>query len=167
MDAYVAKLLNLLGSRDPLGVLSETPGVLAGIVAKHAPEFLQRRPFEGKWTPNEIIGHLADTEWVFGFRVRMILCHEEPQILAMDQDLWVAGQRRNERQPTDQLAEFRTLREINLALWRRMKPADLERAGLHAERGRETLATMLRMEAGHDLSHIDQITRYIAALGPA
>lgn len=167
MDPYVAKLLNLLGTRDPFGVLSETPGVLATLVSKHSPEFLQRRPFEGKWTPNEIIGHLADTEWVFGYRVRMILCHAEPQILAMDQDLWVAGQRRNERLPADQLAEFRTLREVNLALWRRMKPADLERAGLHAERGRETLGTMLKMEAGHDLSHIDQITRYIAALAAA
>ena len=36
--------------------------------------------------------------------------------------------------------------------------------GLHAERGEEKLGFMLRMNAGHDLSHIDQIRRYIAAL---
>jgi hypothetical protein len=49
-------------------------------------------------------------------------------------------------------------------VWKRMSPADLTRAGRHNERGPESLAVMLRMLAGHDLSHLDQIARYIQAV---
>jgi len=56
---------------------------------------------------------------------------------------------------------FRTMRQFNLALWTRVSPADLQRTGQHNERGPESLGVMLRMLAGHDLSHLDQITRYI------
>lgn len=162
--AYQNKLLGLLGHRDPLEVLAGTADVLAGVVQRHSPEVMRSRPFEGKWTPNEVIGHLSDSEWVYGFRIRMILCQERPALLGMDQDLWVAGQKLNEREPGELVELFRGLRHGNLALWRRMSAADLERVGMHAERGPESLGLMRRMNAGHDLSHIDQITRYLAAI---
>jgi hypothetical protein len=36
--------------------------------------------------------------------------------------------------------------------------------GRHNERGAESLAVMLRMQAGHDLSHLNQIDRYLCAI---
>jgi hypothetical protein len=45
-----------------------------------------------------------------------------------------------------------------------MSAADLQRTGQHNERGPESLGVMLRMVAGHDLSHRDQLTRYIQAV---
>jgi hypothetical protein len=59
---------------------------------------------------------------------------------------------------------FRTLRQFNLAVWRRATSVDLERSGKHHERAPESLGVMLRLLAGHDLSHIAQITRYIETL---
>ena len=58
---------------------------------------------------------------------------------------------------------FRGLRSFNLAVWKQMTPSDFERVGKHNERGDESLGTMIRMLAGHDLSHIDQINRYLEA----
>lgn len=162
--AYQQKLLGLLGNQNPIEVLAKTADVLGGIIESHSGQTLQSRPFPGKWTPNEIIGHLSDSEWVYGYRIRLILCQEKPVILGMDQDLWVAGQKHNERQPRDLLAMFRNLRAANLELWKQMTPSDLTRVGRHNERGEESLGLMLKMNAGHDLSHIDQLTRYIAAL---
>jgi hypothetical protein len=75
----------------------------------------------------------------------------------------VARLRHNEREPSELVENFRTLREFNLAVWRGRSPADLERTGQHNERGPESLAVMLRLLAGHDLSHLDQIRRYIEA----
>jgi len=163
-QAYRSKLFKLLGERDPLEVLAETPKILERILREHSAETLRRRPFEGKWTPNEIIGHLADTEWTYGYRIRTILCDEQPTIVGMDQEKWVSRQSHNDREPAELLEAFRTLRRLNLQLWRRMSPSDLQRLGRHSERGPESLELMLRMEAGHDLSHIDQLTRYLAAL---
>jgi hypothetical protein len=59
---------------------------------------------------------------------------------------------------------FRTMRQFNQSLWNRMSPGDLKGVGQHNERGPESLAVMLRMMAGHDLSHLDQITRCIDAI---
>jgi hypothetical protein len=162
-EAYLAKIAALVGDRDRMEILSETAGILAEIVGRHTAEQMRARPFEGKWTANEIVGHLSDSEWVFGYRMRAILCEDEPRILAMDHELWVSGQRHNEREPSELVETFLHLRNANLSLWKRMPQTDLQRAGLHNERGRESLDKALLMQAGHDLSHIDQITRYLAA----
>jgi DinB superfamily len=163
-QTYRENLFTLLGDRDPLEVLAQTASTLADTVRKHSAIVLRTRPFEGKWTPNEIIGHLTDGEWVYGYRLRLILCEDSPAILGMNQESWVAGQRHNEREPAELVDMFRTMRQFNLALWKRMSPADLIRTGQHNERGPESLAVMLRMMAGHDLSHLNQLNRYVQAV---
>jgi hypothetical protein len=163
-QAYRERLFNLLGNRNPLDVMAQTQNALADIVGKHSAEVLRTRPFEGKWTPNEIIGHLTDGEWVYGYRLRLILCEDNPTILGTEQDSWVAALRYNELEPSEHVEIFRTLRQLNLAVWNRTSPADLERSGQHNERGPESLGVMLRLLAGHDLSHLDQINRYIQAV---
>jgi DinB superfamily len=163
-QAYRENLFKLLGDREPLEVLTQTTATLADVVRVNSATVLRTRPFEGKWTPNEVIGHLVDGEWVYGYRLRLILCEEDPAIVGTRQDAWVAGQRHNEREPAELVDIFRTLRQFNLASWKRLSPADLRRAGRHNERGSESLAVMLRMMAGHDLSHLDQIARYVHAI---
>jgi hypothetical protein len=162
-EAYQEKMFNLVGDRNPLEILAQTASALGDIVSRHSARLLRRRPFEGKWTPNEVIGHLTDSEWVYGYRLRLILCEDAPAILGTKQDLWVAALRHNEREPSELVEIFRTLRHLNLAVWRRTPPEDLQRIGQHNERGSESLGMMLRLLAGHDLSHLAQITRYIEA----
>ena len=84
---YREKLFRLLGDRKPLEVLAQTASTLADLVRKHPATVLRTRPFENKWTPNEIIGHLVDSEWVYGFRLRLILCEDNPTVLGMNQEL--------------------------------------------------------------------------------
>lgn len=161
---YRRKLKELLGTRKPLEVMAETADVLSAIVSKRTAKQMRTRPFEGKWTPLEVVGHLLDCEFVYGYRMRLILSEETPTILGMDQDLWVAAQRYNERDPGELVGMFRSLRECNTVIWKQLSAPDFERAGQHNERGRESLGQMLPMLAGHDLWHIDQITRYLKAI---
>jgi DinB superfamily len=162
--AYRENLFRLLGDRDPLEVLAQTASVLDGVVRRHSADVLRSRPFEGKWTPNEVIGHLVDGEWTYGYRLRLILSEEDPTILGTQQESWVARQQHNRREPSELAGTFRTLRELNLALWKRTSAEDLQRIGRHNERGAESLGVMLRMTAGHDLSHLNQIARYVQAV---
>ena len=162
--AYVRKQFDLLSDRDPIEVLSQTADRLRRIVRDNAPEVLRCRPFEGKWTPNEILGHLLDCEWIFGFRIRHIFCEPEPLLVALDQDAWVDRQRHNDREPDRLVESFAALRPVNIDCWRSMSTADLKRNGRHGERGPESLGFMLRLQAGHDLSHLDQIDCYLAAI---
>lgn len=163
-QAYRENLFKLLGDRDPLEVLAQTAGTLADVVRSNPVTALRTRPFADKWTPNEVIGHLVDSEWIYGYRLRLILCEDSPPILGANQNAWVAGLQHNQRDPSELVETFRTLRGLNLAVWKRVSPADLTRTGQHNERGPESLAVMLRMMAGHDLSHLNQITRYVEAV---
>ena len=164
MTAYRDNLFNLLGDQNPLEVLAQTASRLANIVCAHSATVLRTRPFEGKWTPNEIVGHLVDGELVYGYRLRLIVSEDNPAILGTNQDLWVARQRHNDREPSELVDMFRWMRAFNLALWKRVPPADWNRTGQHNERGPESLGVMLRLWAGHDLSHLDQIARYVGAV---
>jgi hypothetical protein len=162
--AYRKRVLGFLGNQDPIQVLGRTADVLGEIVRDNGRERLQVRPIEGKWTPCEVMGHLCDCEWVYGYRARLILCEENPPILGMDQDLWVAGQRYNEREPIELAEEFRYLRKHNLRMWRGLTPHELERTGQHSERGPESLGLLRTLLAGHDLLHLDQLKRLLLAI---
>jgi hypothetical protein len=80
-QVYRDKMFKPLGDRSPLEVLAQTAVTLADIVGRHPTRLLRARPFEGKWTPNEIIGHLTDGEWVYGYRLRLILCENHPTLI--------------------------------------------------------------------------------------
>jgi hypothetical protein len=162
-DTYKRRVIALLGGRAPLDVLAETPGHLEGAVSGEDPGVLRARPFAGKWTPLEIVGHYVDTEWAFGWRTRAILGDDSPRIAGFDQDKWVAAQRHNDADPTALVGAFRSLRAINLALWRGLPPAALARTAIHEKRGEESLGLWLELIAGHDLWHLDQLGRYLAA----
>jgi DinB family protein len=160
-EAYRERLFGLVGEQNPLRVMAQTGSALEEIVRMHTAAVLCARPFEGKWSAKEIIGHLGDGEWVYGFRLRLIFCEKDPGIVGTAQEVWVARQKHNERDAAELVEVFRMLRELNLAFWQGVSPEDLKRVGSHNERGRETLEVMLRMVAGHDLSHLEQIRRYI------
>jgi DinB superfamily len=163
-QAYRDRLFALVGDRDPLDVLAETGSELGDVIRTHTARVLRSRPFEGKWTPNEIIGHLVDGEWTYGYRLRLMLCEDEPAILGTKQDSWVERQQHNRREPSELVEMFRILRGFNLAVWKGISAEDLKRTGRHNERGAESLSVMLRMTAGHDLSHLNQIARYVQAV---
>lgn len=164
VTAYRNRLTGFLGDRDPLQVLGRTGDALAGLVRENGPARLRVRPIAGKWSPLEVIGHFCDCEWVYGYRARLILCEDNPTILGMDQDRWVAGQHYQDRDPMELVEQFRALRPHNLRLWQGLSPADLARAGQHSERGTESLGMLLPLLAGHDLLHLDQLKRLLMAI---
>jgi hypothetical protein len=84
-ESYRGNLLNLLGNQNPLDALSKTADLLSGIIREHPASVLRARPLAGKWTPNEIIGHLVDGEWVYGYRLRLIVCEDCPTVLGTQQ----------------------------------------------------------------------------------
>lgn len=164
-QAYVASLLRALGSRDPFEVLAAMPDALRQAVAGLTPEQEATPERSGKWSVRQVVQHLADSDLVSGFRFRMILAHDSPELLGYDQDLWAERLRYQDADLATALDDFTTLRTLNLRLLRRATPEDLQRAMLHAERGEERLGHLLSLYAGHDLVHLAQIRRIRQAIG--
>ena len=161
---YVAAILNLLGSRDPLEVLGQTAGEFEKALNGLSSDRITQPEAAGKWSIRDVLQHMADSEIVWSFRLRMTLAHDRPPLIGYDQDLWASQLHYENADAQQALAQFTALREPNLTLLRRASPADLQRVAVHAERGAQTLDEMIRLCAGHDLVHINQVARIKAAL---
>ena len=157
--AYTAAILGLLADRDPLEVLASTEGELRRAIDGVSPQQLRTPEAPGKWSIAAVVQHLADSDVVWAWRLRMVLSHDRPAITGYDQDLWAERLRYADADPEQALREFSALRSGNLRLLRRATPAELQRVGVHAERGEESVAHMIKMYGGHDLLHLRQIAR--------
>jgi hypothetical protein len=164
---YTQLLLDALGDRDPIDVLSEQGGALErATIGLSTPQLVQaERP--GKWSVNDVVQHLADSEIVTGYRIRMILASDNPEIQAYDQDAWAQRLGYSERTLPGALAQIRVVRARTLELLRGLTAEEWERAGVHSERGRESVRHTVNLQAGHDIVHLRQIARIKAAIGAA
>lgn len=161
-SGYVRALLELLGQRDPIPVLSDLLPWLANRIRGVAETDLRRPEAPAKWSAVEVIQHLADSDMVAGFRTRMVLTEDRPALQGYDQDRWASEFRYREVSLGDAMDQLRGLRAANINLWKTLSPKQLERVGLHSERGPESVGHLLRLMAAHDLVHRRQIDRILA-----
>jgi hypothetical protein len=154
---YSARLLGLAAGTDAVEVLGSTPDRIAALIAGHSAAALQRRPSADRWSIAEIVHHLSDSEIVLAYRVRMILSVPGTPLPAYDQDSWSRAQHAGATDAHASLALFAALRTALLALLARLNDEELDRYGLHAERGRESIRHLTRLHAGHDRNHLAQI----------
>jgi DinB family protein len=160
---YIKRILGHVEGQDAVKVQSTTAKELDRLVKGVPAAKLRKRPAPDKWSIVEILAHLADAEIVGGYRTRMILGAPGTPIQAFDQDAWVAAGHYDKRDPRKSIEQFRALREANLSLLKSLTPEQWKHHGIHSERGEETVAHIARMFAGHDLNHVQQIERILAA----
>jgi hypothetical protein len=158
---YIQRILENLEGQEPLKVQAATAKKIEKLLKRVPPAKLRKRPAPDKWSITEIVTHLADTEMVGGYRMRMILATPGTPIAAFDQDVWVTSGHYDKRNARKSLEHFRALREANLALLKTLTPEQWKHHGIHAERGQESIEHMVRMFAGHDINHTKQIERIV------
>ena len=144
-----------LAGKDPLEVISATPGQLASFVRTLGAERVEQKPAPGKWSPREIICHFADCEVVFAYRLRQTLAEDHHVIQPFDQDKW-AGEYAAYDAPAA-LAVFSSLRRWNIALIHSAPAGAFSKRVSHPERGELTFKTLVETMGGHDLNHVKQL----------
>jgi hypothetical protein len=152
---YVQRIINTIGSTDPLQSLAEAPGRLSAVLARFSSEQLRKRPAPGKWSPAEIAIHMSEVEMVVGVRVRLVVGTNGIGIQGFDQDAWAT--RYEHADLGTALASFNALRAANLALYRSLTPEQWEHYGMHSERGKESARRIVLLCAGHDINHLRQL----------
>jgi uncharacterized damage-inducible protein DinB len=156
---YIKRILGHVEGKDPLKIQRSTAKKLEKLVKPLSKKQLRRRPAAGKWSIAEILAHLADAEVVGSWRMRLILGSNGTPIQAFDQDTWAKTFRYEDQDPKHALKVFRVLRENNLTLLKSVPRKLWENHGMHSERGKETIAHIVRMFAGHDLNHLQQVEK--------
>jgi uncharacterized damage-inducible protein DinB len=158
---YTQRILSNAEGQDPIKVQLTTNKKLARLIKGIPTTKLRKRPAPEKWSVAEILAHLADVEIVVGWRMRSILGDPGTPIQAFDQDVWVASGHYDKRDPRESVELHRALRDANLALLKSLTPEQWKEYGQHAERGQESIEHIVRMIAGHDNNHLQQIERIL------
>lgn len=160
---YTQRMLDQAGGQKPLKVQAATAKKIKALIKGKPAAKLRKRPAPDKWSVTEIITHLLDAEIVAGYRMRMILGAPGGPIQAFDQNAWVLSNHYGKRDAHQSLAHFTVVREANLALLKTLTPEQWKHYGMHAERGEESVERMATMFAGHDVNHLQQIEKIVAA----
>ena len=159
---YSQRILAHAQGQDPLKVQAATPKKLDRLIKGVSTARLRKRPAPEKWSVAEILAHLADVEIVIGWRMRSILGAPGTDVQAYDQNAWVIAGHYEKRDPRKSIELQRAVREANLALLKSLPREQWKQFGQHSERGQESIERIVRMVAGHDLNHIQQIERILA-----
>jgi DinB superfamily len=160
-EQYRMRLAGYVEGKNPVAMQQAAPGTLARLIAGVQEEILRRRPAPSKWSVVEILAHLAEDELTSSWRYRQMIEHSGVTLTGFDQDRWAALGNYASWSPRDALEMFRLLREANLRMLSRLKPAEWESEGMHTERGPMTVRDLARHMAAHDINHILQIERIL------
>src|SRR6202140_3130416 len=164
---YIQRILGHVEGRDAIKVQRATAPKLRKLTQGLTSKELKRQPEPGKWSIAEIVAHLADVEIVASWRMRSVLGANGTGLQPFDQDAWASVFQYGKRDVKQSLEVFRVLRENNLAMLNALPRESWDSYGMHAERGKETIAHLARMFAGHDTNHILQVERIAGELKSA
>jgi uncharacterized damage-inducible protein DinB len=118
----------------------------------------------GKWSIREVLGHMADTERVFAYRLMRFARGDATALPGFDENAWMAPAEFDARTLPSLLAEFAAVRNATVALLAGL-PADAWTRGGTASGHHVSVRALAWMTAGHELHHRQILeARYLATL---
>jgi len=146
--------------REKIDAIEGGPALVTAAATGGDDRTLRSKPAPDKWCILEILGHLADIEVLYGYRMRQMIADREPVLAPIDQNDWARNLGYLEGSPSDFLAAYQAARRANLRLLRRLEATDLAKGAFHPEKGRQvTLEELIGMMVIHDPNHAGQIER--------
>ena len=143
-----------------LEAAEKSPKQIAAAVLGLPEKTLRYKPAPDKWCILEILGHLADIEIVYAYRLRQMLADKKPVIAPMDQDDWARNLGYMETPAPELVALYGLNRHYNVQLLRRLKSGDLGKSAYHPEMKQDvTVAEYVEKMGTHGANHLRQIER--------
>lgn len=137
--------------------IDDTTALLRGLseaqaMSRYAPE---------KWSVKEVIGHLIDSERVFGYRVLRFARNDQTPLSGFEQNDYVREAAFDDRGLADLASEFEHVRRANLHMLRGLKAEAWDRRG-EANGNPVSVRALVYIIAGHELHHVGIIrTKYL------
>lgn len=108
---------------------------------------------EGKWSPMEILGHLTDTERIFGYRALCIARGEKQSLPPFDENDYANAAQFSEQSFESLLEQYRLVREGSIALFSTFSDEIASQIGF-ANNNPVSARALVTMIAGHELHHL-------------
>lgn len=143
-----------------LDAAEKSPKEIAAAVLGLPEKTLRYKPSADKWCIWEILGHLADMEILYAYRLRQMIGDNDPVIAPIDGEAWAKNLGYLESPISELVALYGVNRHANVRLLRRIKSGDLLKSARHPELDRRvTVAEYVGMMTKHGPTHLEQIER--------
>jgi len=134
-------------------------------VSKLSHEDLLATPGPGKWSVQEVVIHLADSDAIAIDRMKRILTEDDPHLLYADETAYVERLHTHEQAPEDALLLFEVGRRQWARVLRRLPDEAFLRQGTHNRSGQVTLGGLVASYVKHVDDHLEFVLGKRANLG--
>lgn len=149
---FHARYVNMVPETDLLAAMRDQTSITRAAVLAFA-----GRPDHayapGKWTVRQMLGHMLDTERVFGYRALSFARGDASPLPGFEQDDWMAAADFSLYSLEDLLAEFETVRSGHHSWLSHLPDTAWERRGV-ASGQTVTVRSLAYMLLGHERAHV-------------
>lgn len=164
---YYAQYIALVPDGDIVETLTRQIAATEGLCASLTPEQAQRRDAPEAWNAAEVIGHLADTERVFAYRILRFARADATPLEGVETfDPYVTHGGFTGRDFAGVVAEYAAVRGATLALLRGLDAAAWARRGV-ADGNTISVRALAYIAAGHELHHRRDLEMHLTPRPPS
>jgi uncharacterized damage-inducible protein DinB len=158
---YYERYIALVPEGDVLDTLdtqmAETQALLRALPASSS----TYRYAPGKWSVNEVIGHLIDSERIFAARALRFARNDATPLPGFEQDDYVRNSKFDAYPVAELASEFETVRRATVFLFKHLEEPAWMRRGI-ANNAEVSVRALAYIIAGHELHHREILrSRYL------
>jgi uncharacterized damage-inducible protein DinB len=150
---FFAGYVGKIPASGPLAVLeAQTPAFAAlGALSDERGDY---RYADGKWSVKEVLGHMADAERVFAYRLLRIARGDQTPLAGFDENAWAVTAPHGRRKLKEIADEMSAIRSASIALYHSLDATQIANQGT-SNNAPVTARALTWILAGHAQHHLD------------
>jgi len=162
--SHYARYIDLVTEADVLAALENQSKSAHALFASIPEEKGSYRYAPGKWSINEVLGHIVDSERVFAYRTLRFARNDATELPGFEQDDFAANANFDNLILQDILREYEAVRMSTVLLLKHLSSEAWSRRGV-ANGNPITVRALAFAIAGHELHHLGILkSRYLPGL---
>jgi hypothetical protein len=150
---YYSKYISLVRDGDVVSTLCQQLDNSLSLLRGIPEEKANSRYAHDKWSVKEVVGHVLDTERIFGYRALRFARNDQTPLNGFEQDDYVRAANFGRIRLSDLADEFQNVRQANIHLFRSLDDAAWLRRGA-ANENEVSVRALAYIIAGHELHHM-------------
>jgi uncharacterized damage-inducible protein DinB len=111
-------------------------------------------PIPGKWSIQQLVIHVLDSDLVLADRMKRVIAEDNPTLQAFDESLWLKNLHYELQSAPAAIELFALNRRMVTEVLRLLPDEAFSRKGVHSERGEMTLEQILKGAVEHLEHHL-------------
>ena len=152
-NKYFSYYIEQVDNQNVIETLMVNKDVVMNLYKSLSEEQKKNRYDLGKWSTHEILGHLTDTERIFGYRALCIARGEKQSLPSFDENDYADGAKFSVISFDSLLEQYRLVREGSIALFSSFSDEASSQVG-SANGSAVSARALVWMIAGHEIHHL-------------